>query len=455
MNQSVLWDPLRPASDAQERTGPTAWIALLDNLANAIRNEPLPFTRISRIDDVRDLIAIMSRETTKPTEGVKHTEHTNGTSFAEIWDNKEVELKSHSSPVRSTASLTHHSVAIASPQIALEGLSKPTLGTRQSSALLVFDQSLRSALSEGSRVFVADYKAFVAARTAAFGVLLKRGIMTKPAHEQNLNTLMIIWATLIFSRDRAERIARLTGSGAPKPYKTVPPDDDAVKRRAFCATESDNLAKVFDAYRQQAHLMHHPILRNMHLSNFYRYFWMLSEEIERSDSPIHGIIAKHGITPSKNQGPTGAAFSWILYRLEGLKPGKSWPIMEKKFYQLIQVGRFLHSMQRTLGKGSLALITPKSLEKYLPLDSRTFLHVAEAIKSHVPQSIEICQKLGERLVDPVIEQQYVVARETAPLDELTFLEYIDQLLPDGDDGSEYYRPAEPFQYQDEEFPPLA
>ncbi|TKX19616.1 hypothetical protein C1H76_8188 [Elsinoe australis] len=470
MDQSILWDPLRPG--AQERTGPTAWISLLETLRNAITNEPLPFTRLSRIDDVRETIASISHEHKKPEQAsILQPPATINASqkFADIWDNisKKDSLLEKPSTSRtttqqgtgtstpfdqSTTSDEAQSLRIAS---APTSPSSATLGTRRSPALLAFKQTLRLTLTESGPTFVGSFDAFLAARAEAFHILMKRGLMRKPAHEQNLNTIIHIWATNVLARERADRLSRLTGSGAPKPFKFPPPDEEAEKRRAICEAESENLAKVFDAYRAYGHLMHHPILQNMHLSNFYRYFWMLSEEIERQDSPIRKIVMKHGLAASKNQGPTGAAFPWVMYRLEGVKPGKgkTKPPLEIKFYNLIQIGRFIFSMQRTMGKGSLAMITPGSLMKYLPLDSRAFLHVTEAIKEKIPETVQICEKLGERLVEPVIQQQYVVSRETPPLNELTFLEYIDALLPENGED-EYYEPAEPFEFHAEEFPPL-
>ncbi|KAG8630149.1 hypothetical protein KVT40_001768 [Elsinoe batatas] len=453
MDRSLLWDPLKPGE--KERTGPSAWLGLLESLRNAIINEPIPFTRLSRVEDVRDLLEAISRQQSQqPTAPL-------ASSFVDIWENGTASTTEDSTKRSIIDDLTiSDDIGGSSPRSGEDDENTNsgtyTLGTRRSPALQVFEQALRLALSEGDTFFVADFDAFISARKEAFRILMRRGLMRKPAHETNLNTVMHIWASNILSRERADRLSRLTGSGAPKSFKFPPLEEEAERRRAICKAESENLVKVYDAYIAHGHLMHHPIMQNMYLSNFYRYFWMLSEEIERSDSAMRKIIRKHGLEPSKNQGPTGAAFKWIMFRLEGIKPGKKKEYMETKFYNLVQIGRFIFCLQRTFGKGALALITPGSLMKYLPLDSRSFLHIAEAIKVKIPQVLQICEKLGPRLVEPVLKQQFVEAREVDSVNNYTFLEFVDALLPDVQYGDfeEEYEPPEPFEYRAEEFPPL-
>ncbi|KAF4550774.1 Hypothetical protein D9617_16g015640 [Elsinoe fawcettii] len=456
MDRSLLWDPLKPGD--QERTGPSAWMNLLETLRNAIANEPIPQTRSSRVEDVRDVLASICRDQVQhPIAQAVLVP----TSFADVWDNVATPSGQDGSKQSLMEDLTiSDEIGAGSPRSAENDEHTNdgtyTLGTRRSPAVQVFEQSLRLSLSDGENFFVADFDAFISVRKEGFRVLMKRGLMRKPAHETNLNTIIHIWATNILSRERAERLARLTGSGAPKSFKFPPLEEEAEKRRAICKAESDNLAKVYDAYIAHAHLMHHPIMQNMHLSNFYRFFWMLSEEIERPDSAMRKIVRKHGLEPSKNQGPTGAAFKWIMYRLEGVKPDKKRPQLETKFYNLVQIGRFIFTMQKTLGKGALALITPGSLLKYLPLDSRAFLHIVEAIKEKIPHAVQICDKLGPRLVEPVLKQEYVEAREIDTVNNYTFLEFIDALLPDTyyEEVEDEYEPLEPFEFHAEEFPPL-
>ncbi|KAF2222518.1 hypothetical protein BDZ85DRAFT_129025 [Elsinoe ampelina] len=454
MDRSLLWDPLKPGD--KERTGPSAWLGLLESLRNAIINEPIPYTRLSRVEDVRDLLEAICRQ-----QNQQQPIAPLAPSFADIWENGNASTNEESTKQSIIDDLTISDDTGGSSPRSVEddqntNAGTYTLGTRRSPALQVFEQSLRLALSEGDTFFVADFDAFISARKEAFRILMRRGLMRKPAHETNLNTVMHIWASNILSRERADRLSRLTGSGAPKSFKFPPLEEEAERRRAICKSESENLVKVYDAYIAHGHLMHHPIMQNMYLSNFYRYFWMLSEEIERSDSAMRKIIRKHGLEPSKNQGPTGAAFKWIMFRLEGIKPGKKKEYMETKFYNLVQIGRFIFCLQRTFGKGALALVTPGSLMKYLPLDSRSFLHIAEAIKIKIPQVLQICEKLGPRLVEPVLKQQFVEAREVDSVNNYTFLEFVDALLPDAQYGEfeDEYEPPEPFEYRAEEFPPL-